>query len=370
MLLHRDSIDTGLEDNSIDTIITDPPYGLSFMGHRWDYDVPGVEYWEEALRVAKPGAFLLSFGGTRTFHRLTCAIEDAGWEIRDCIVWLYGDGSIPKSYNIGKGMQKKGLGSEWDGWGTALKPSWEPIIVAMAPREGAYIDNALKWGVAGLWIDGARVPANGEKIENCSFTDGMKPWGNGAGDSFITTYHQQGRYPRNVIRDGSFDDMFPDTRPGNFPRKRNIPHGGNVYGKYGDELPPYRELDAGSAARFYYCAKVRPRDRHKGCEDLLWIKKDGKYAPATKEEWESASERATGNIHPTIKPLALVEYLVKLTRTPSGGTVLDMFCGSGTTCVAAIRQGRQFIGIDNDIVSITIAEARIEHERWQNQRLI
>lgn len=181
-----------MEPDSIDTIITDPPYGLGFMGKEWDHGVPGIPFWEAALRVAKPGAILLAFGGTRTSHRLACAIEDAGWEIRDTIVWLYASG-FPKSHSIGKALdraagKKRGVvgvvdragkkvgtygafagpspittpatdaAKLWDGWGTALAPSHEPIILAMKPRDGTFASNACKWGCAGLNIDGARIP--------------------------------------------------------------------------------------------------------------------------------------------------------------------------------------------------------------------
>ena len=140
-----------LEDNSLDCILTDPPYALSFMKRKWDKDLPPLEIWEEALRICKPGAHLLAFGGSRTYHRLTCAIEDAGWQIRDCLMWIYGSG-YPKSLSFGKK-----IGGEWKGYGTGLKPSHEPIVMAMKPLDGTFLQNAEKWSVAGINIDANRI---------------------------------------------------------------------------------------------------------------------------------------------------------------------------------------------------------------------
>lgn len=195
------SVLPSLEANSIDTVITDPPYGISFMGEDWDYGVPGVHFWQEIIRAAKPGAMLLAFGGTRTHHRLMTAIEDAGWEIRDCLIWLYGSG-FPKSLDISKAIDKEKLinrdilgytinarpnrvgkktklsglqtiGGEitapsstaaklWSGYGTALKPAWEPIVLAMKPLDGTFSQNAQKWGVAGINVDGGRIESGTE----------------------------------------------------------------------------------------------------------------------------------------------------------------------------------------------------------------
>jgi len=396
-----------LEDNSIDSIVTDPPYGLSFIGKDWDHGVPGEAFWREALRVAKPGAHLLAFGGTRTHHRLMCAIEDAGWEIRDCLGWLYGSG-FPKSLDVSKAIDKvngegnrlhkftawmrttgltarqlddvtgtnmgghyltaasqpaiptaelwgklrplcgdippwvdelvrrveaerevvghktAGMGSgntfgmlqsegdnanadkvvpitapatpeavRWNGWGTALKPAWEPIVLARKPLIGTVAQNVLEHGTGALNIDGCRVGT----LENSNGGGYSK---NFKGSSFLAyggkrEYQQpSGRFPANLIHDGS------DEVEAVFPK---------------------------NASRFFYCAKA------------------------------SSSERGEGNNHPTVKPLALMRYLCRLV-TPPDGVVLDPFCGSGSTLVGALQEGFRYLGIEKDPDYVNIAYHR------------
>ncbi len=339
-----------MKAGSVDTIITDPPYGLSFMGESWDHGVPGVPFWVAALRVAKPGAMLFAFGGTRTQHRLTVAIEDAGWEIRDVIMWVYGSG-FPKSLNFGKSMAAQ----EWKGWGTALKPAWEPIIVAMNPLAGTFAENAQRHGVAGLWIDGGRVSVD-------PFVDDMlrtttrgkrqsETWENGSGfrneKNQVTGVPPAGRWPANLIHDGSPEvvALFPETGKSAGGRVANISQTSSIYGNgngLGQDLsadsvrgdPGYG--DAGSAARFFYCAKASKAERTNG----------GRVQ----------------NGHPTVKPLALMEYLCTLSRTPAGGVVLDPFMGSGSTCIGAMRTKRDFVGIELQHEYIEIARRRIEQE--------
>jgi site-specific DNA-methyltransferase (adenine-specific) len=318
----------------IDSVVTDPPYGLSFMGKAWDHGVPGVPFWEAALRVAKPGAMLLAFGGTRTFHRLTCAIEDAGWEIRDCLMWLYGSG-FPKSHDISKAMGNK----LWHGWGTALKPAWEPIILAMKPLAGTFAANAAEHGVAGLHIDGCRIHSG-------TSSGGDKSGGTALGQGSGWNQHENrttgidrsmaaGRWPANVILDEEAGAMLDEQSgesqsPATYTRTTKSEnktayspgigeHAGSVSLNYGDK---------GGASRFFYCAKA------------------------------SKSEKGAGNTHPTVKPLKLMEYLCKLTATPTGGVVLDPFCGSGSTLVAAQNVGRDFIGIELNSEYVEIARAR------------
>lgn len=323
----------GMEPNSVDSIITDPPYGLLFMGKDWDHGIPGIPFWQAALRVAKPGAILMAFGGTRTFHRLACAIEDAGWEIRDTMMWVYGSG-FPKSHN---------LDGDFDGWGTALKPAWEPIIIAMKPCDGTFAQNAEKWGVAGFWIDGGRIPiGEGDNIyAKNPHTLGTIGENGIYGAGKPTMYEVgKGRWPANLIHDGSDEvvGLFPMTNGGALriaTRQRNkgwcnsSPGGGvEAIDNFGD---------SGSAARFFYAAK------------------------------SSRSERTCGgtveNGHPTCKPVSLMRYLCRLTKTPTGGVVLDPFMGSGTTGVAAIMEGRDFIGIEKEPEYMAIAERRIENAR-------
>uniref|UniRef100_A0A6H2A215 Putative methyltransferase n=1 Tax=viral metagenome TaxID=1070528 RepID=A0A6H2A215_9ZZZZ len=299
-----------LEANSIDSIVTDPPYGLSFMGKDWDHGVPGSPFWIEALRVAKPGAFMLAFGGTRTFHRLAVAIEDAGWEIRDTIGWIYGQG-FPKSHDISKAIDKvagaeRELGSEnpnwrssrsniacpqgvlsaritapaidaarqWEGWGTALKPAWEPIIVARKPIEGTVANNVLRWGTGGINIDGCRVGTsqNDKNIRiNPTKSNGLKSVF-GIGDvNYGRGPATKGRWPANICHDGSDEvvGLFPNTGSGHSPKySKANPFGGN-------NDSPHNEHyfnDSGSAARFFYCAKSSKSDRNLGLDNTRTIK--------------------------------------------------------------------------------------------------
>ena len=315
----------GLEDNTIDSIVTDPPYGLSFMGKDWDHGIPGVVFWQEALRIAKPGCHLLAFGGTRTFHRLAVAIEDAGWDIRDTVMWVYGSG-FPKSHNL------KG---EWQGYGTALKPAWEPVIVARKPLEGTVANNVLKWGTGALNIDGCRVPLNGDKPY--SYPNGS---GGSHGPVPIRIHYDnpvygnpQGRFPANLIHDGS------DAVVSGFPN---------------------------DTSRFFYCAKASKSERNMGCEGLEERKRD-----ASRHVGQPSMNGGDGNPynrgakplannHPTVKPLALMRYLCRLV-TPPDGVVLDPFCGSGSTLVGALQEGFRYIGIEKDPDYVNIAYARTKH---------
>lgn len=369
-----------LPANSIDSIVTDPPYGLEFMGKGWDRGVPGVEFWTEALRVLKPGGHLLAFGGTRTFHRLTVAIEDSGFEIRDCLGWIYGSG-FPKSHNISKaidraagaereiiGRQKaqgntRGKGAaghyangltavngyeivkdgwnltapatpeaaEWEGWGTALKPAWEPIILARKSLAGTVAENVLEFRTGGLNIDGARIsgePTPINKLENWSgFGQEKRP-------NYIQEMNTAGRWPANILHDGSEEaiGIFPETtsgilKPSHFSKasEANCLNGSN------QARHPRAEFggDSGSAARFFYCAKA------------------------------SKADREAGNIHPTVKPSALMRYLCRLVTAP-GGLILDPFAGSGSTGKAAIAEGFRFVGAELDPAYAEIARARCE----------
>lgn len=335
---------TVLADNSVDTIITDPPYGIRFMGKAWDgadiektmaskhhgkregastaagtYDLSlsanqafqlWCEEWaKEMIHVVKPGGFMLVFGGTRTFHRMVAGIEDAGWEIRDCMMWLYGSG-FPKSHN---------LHDKFEGWGTALKPAWEPIIVAMKPTEGTFAENAERWGVSGLNIDGSRI---GTEVLP------QHPRGDAVNTSFMSggsTPERTGRWPANLILD-------------------------EEVGKVLDEQSGIE------ASRFFYCAKSSKSERNAGCDALeariaggLEGRADGSPGTQTKNR----------NIHPTVKPLKLMEYLCTLTKTPTGGIVLDPFAGSGTTLLAAKNTGREYIGIEQNPEYFQIIKARL-----------
>ncbi len=344
-----------LQANSVDACVTDPPYGLKFMGKSWDHGVPGIEYWTEVLRLLKPGGHLLSFGGTRTYHRMVCAIEDAGFEIRDQIQWIYGSG-FPKSHNVSKGIDKaagywrgragavkpetvgqveKGTeyertdkgepttdaAKEWDGWGTALKPANEPIVVARKPlSEKTVVANVLRWGTGAINIDGCRIP--GVKPQVTQSINSNPTSFSVAKERRISGNPNEGRWPANVIHDGSEEVMEAFARFGERPTSKpgttaKVPKfSGDVYGSSKTAQIEWGYGDSGTAARFFYCAKASKKERR-------------------------------GSKHPTVKPLALMRYLVCLV-TPPGGTVLDPFAGSGTTGEAAILEGMGYVLIEKD----------------------
>ena len=334
MIINADNIETlrAMEPDSVDSIVTDPPYGLSFMAKRWDYDVPTVELWAECLRVLKPGGHLLAFAGTRTQHRMAVRIEDAGFEIRDMIAWVYGSG-FPKSRNIGKTLP------EWDGWGTGLKPSHEPVTVARKPFRGTVAANVLEHGTGGINVDGCRVGARSENESRWSRT-GSKAGGNVAmsGANYARGPKNEagvGRWPANLIHDGSPEvmELFPATAKG-------------------------------SSARFFYCPKASRKEREAGLDDFAPKQQDETRAEGSpggdNPRNRGAKKRANG--HPTVKPVALMRYLCRLV-TPPGGLVLDPFAGSGTTGIAACAEGFRFIGIEISEEYANIAKARINHER-------
>ncbi|MBV4490918.1 DNA-methyltransferase [Pseudomonas oryzicola] len=368
-----------MPDNSIDSIVTDPPYGLSFMGKRWGYDVPSVNIWAECLRVLKPGGHLLAFAGTRTQHRMAVRIEDAGFEIRDMIAWVYGSG-FPKSHN---------LGGAWQGWGTALKPALEPITMARKPLIGTVATNVLTHGTGALNIDGCRigdsksVPASlsraaaGNSLSGSADGSLRRETGDESGRD-----PNVGRWPANLIHDGSpvALEQFPDA-PGQLAnastnseaRKTQNAYGAMRRGR-GEEpsanssnaglvgfrmKPGERRMDSGSAARFFYCAKASRADRNDG---LPVGEQPAVAAGATMRERENADwPKRNGNHHPTVKPTDLMAYLLRLV-TPPGGTALDPFMGSGSTGKAAMREGFNFIGCELDPEYLAIAKGRIEHE--------
>lgn len=284
-----------MADWSIDSIVTDPPYGIKFMGKSWDYDIPSGDIWKQCLRVLKPGGHLLSFAGTRTQHRMASRIEDAGFEIRDMIAWVYSQG-FPKSHN-----------GPWGG--TALKPAIEPITVARKPVAGTVAENFADFGTGGISIDECRVHSEPE------------------------ISGQIGRWPANIIHDGSNEvrGYFPDSN-GQCGDLKETGRDRPSSGRFGDMAPPLphaaRVEQDKSASRFFYCAKV------------------------------SKAERGAGNNHPTVKPIELMRYLARLV-TPKGGILLDPFAGSGTTGIACRLEGIRFIGIEMDVESHRIATARI-----------
>ena len=341
-----------LPDGSVDSIVTDPPYGLSFMGKKWDYDVPSVEIWAACLRVLKPGGHLLAFAGTRTQHRMAVRIEDAGFDIRDMIAWVYGSG-FPKSLDVSKAIAKADPGAgdsaAWQGWGTAFKPALEPITVARKPLIGTVAANVLAYGTGALNIDGCRVPS-GDNLNGGAYSGGNKRAEDAT--SYVTGVNAgvfvppTGRWPANLIHDGSEEvlALFPDSKgqQGDVSGKEASRTGGagtNCYGEFGRVPAPKREDGGGSAARFFYCAKTSKKDRE------------------------------AGNDHPTVKPTDLMRYLCRCVTKP-GGIVLDPFMGSGSTGKAAMLGGFRFIGIERDDKSFDIACDRIEAALAANPALV
>lgn len=409
--------------DSVDSIVTDPPYELNFMHKGWDSS--GIAFqastWEKCLSVLKPGGYLLAFGGSRTYHRIACAIEDAGFEIRDTIIWMYGSG-FPKSLNVAKGVEAKlttggaspknqritsmgedyeptgqtdyhhGLmfknnddtyvhndgnmgfthpeSQKWRGWGTALKPAYEPIIVARNPCEGTCVDNVLKYGVGGINIDECRV----ETTDTYSYKRcGGSSFGIGKGNDGTREYSAEsnplGRYPSNIIL--TYDDSDYKEVCGGMPETENNTKShlaknsdNNVNFNASKIVNIIGYSDAGSASRYFYCAKASARDRDEGCDDLEdgllhrvnsgGLENDPKFMPIVRK-----------NIHPTVKPCDLMQYLVRLV-TPKGGTVLDPFNGSGSTGKAVMYENRDrasrynYIGIELTPEYLPISDARIK----------
>lgn len=408
-IYHGDCIEVliGFDNNSIDSIVTDPPYGISFMGKHWDYDVPGVDVWKECLRVLKPGGHLLSFGGSRTYHRMAVNIEDAGFEIRDQIMWVYGSG-FPKSLNVGKAVDKlmgnerevvgerhrnvkpyddlngwndnnttgdfeytKG-NSDFEGWGTALKPAHEPIVLARKPiSEKSIAENCLRWGTGGLNIDGCRVDTITDSDKN-NFHQNRKVVKEYKADDTLyelgmktvsTAQNPQGRFPANFIHDGSqmVLDLFPETKSGTGAIRKNAK---GLFGLGGDNEANVEYGDSGSAARYFYCAKASKADRDEGLEELPDMLKLTQMRSANgtgdKNFDGGFTDTIRKNHHPTVKPTTLMQYLCRLV-TPKNGTVLDPFMGSGSTGKAAVREGFSFIGIEREPEYVEIAKARIEY---------
>jgi hypothetical protein len=409
-------------DNRFDSIVCDPPYELGFMGKKWDASgiAYSVDLWREVLRVLKPGGHLLAFGGSRTYHRMTCAIEDAGFEVRDSLHWVYGTG-FPKSLNVSKAIddaagatrevvgyrpiaypdsdcwgtpnsgtmkgvqQREVLGKDnrtrqqqqqitapsteaakqWDGWGTALKPAHEPIVMARKPLTGTVSQNVLEWGTGALNIDACRIGTESTRRTSNAGTNG-EGWGMGA--SAHVNGSDSGRWPANILFDEDAAAEL-DAQSGTSKSSAHVRHCSAIAEQTSKGAESYKETkgisDSGGASRFFYVAKPSRKERDLGC-DHLPAKSGGEATDREDGSIGTQNPRAgagrTGgakNFHPTVKPVELMRYLVRLV-TPPGGTVLDPFAGSGTTGMAARLEGVGFIGVEREPEYCVIAASRIK----------
>lgn len=373
-----------LEADSVHAVVTDPPYHLlagkgeaangaspdkkqrevkGFMGMKWDGGAVAFDpaTWVKVLRVMKPGAYLVAFGGTRTYHRLACAIEDAGFEIRDQLGWMFGTG-------FPKGTDKAKIPEAWQGFNTALKPAWEPIVLARKPYPGTLAVNLEAHGCGALNIDGCRIAVEDEQYaRNCSGDRGHEENRERVMDFGMTAgkASKLGRWPANLMHDGSDEVLahFPDDAGAAAPvHRRSADKFSTIYGEFKgcvDEEGSTFQGDRGSAARFFYCPKADREDREHGLSDhekkpLLWS--SGEKSPGTFQS--PNTDRSARNHHPTVKPTELMRWLVRLV-TPLGGSILDPFMGSGSTGRAATLESFDFIGIEAEAKYVELARARI-----------
>lgn len=364
MIHHGDCLEVvaGMESESVDAIVTDPPYGLGFMGKEWDALPPGLPWAEQCLRVLRPGGHLVAFGGSRTIHRLVCAVEDAGFEIRDMLSWCFGSG-FPKSHN---------LSGEWEGFGTALKPAWEGITLARKPFKGTVAGNVLEHGTGALNIDGCRVGTGGDKTPAPTKRRDSSPWFTTADRENLGGNDSLGRWPANLILDEIAGAVL-DGQSGESISRQGKPGRAGVPGEgWGIGTAVGTEHnDSGGASRFFYTAKAGRGERNAGltadqpnkgfrtrrCVECgTNVPAPGSCGCDAGVEW--VEPKPVGNGHPTVKPIDVMRWLVRLV-TPPGGTVLDPFTGSGTTGIAAGLEGFGFIGIEREAEYLAIAEARI-----------
>jgi len=406
-----------LPDNEFDALLCDPPYGFSFMGKAWDYDVPSVDVWREALRVLKPGAPLIAFGGTRTFHRIAVGIEDAGFELRDVLSWMYGSG-FPKSLDVSKAIDKAAgaerevvgekrtpdgklysarvpnssgeyndecnhssmsgqtrhntaitapatdLARQWAGYGTALKPAVEPAILARKPLDGTVANNVARWGVGGLAIDACRIEGVKPQVTQGINTNGTSF--KGAKKRRLSGDPNEGRWPANVCLDEEAAALL-DAQAGDRP---STPYRENV--AEGAVLPMKRRTaggysDNGGPSRFFYTAKVSTKEREYGCEHFpqrtageMTAREDGSDGLSSPR---SGAGRGGGarNTHPTLKPISLTTWLATLIRPPrADATLLVPYSGAGSEMIGALRAGWSAVfGIEGEAEYVQIAHARI-----------
>ena len=408
-----------LPDNSVDSVVTDPPYGISFLGSQWDYDVPSVELWKECYRVLKPGGYLLSFGSSRTYHRMAVKVEDAGFEIRDQIMWIYGSG-FPKSHNVGKSVDKlqgnervfssnnpnhresdalyklgfqggKGNGiitkgqSDWEGFGTALKPAHEPIVMARKPFKGSVAKNVLKWATGGINIDDCRIEFEDSKnpATNPLYrqeNDYKMPKKGEASNGVVSFTSSKnkisslGRFPANIIFDEEagmvLDEQSGITSQGHWSKTKTT-----GFGKFGNGKTIYNGIGKkdelkGGASRFFYCPKPSKKEKEEGLENLedKLLSRVNKGGLENDPRWEPKLRK---NNHSTVKPVKLMRYLIRLVTPRIGGTIIDPFFGSGTTGKSALREDNdyKFIGIEKEKEYFNIAVERCQFEHEQSLKV-
>jgi len=410
-IVHADSLEFmgRMKNDCVDAIVTDPPYGLKFMGKEWDRGLPGVPFWEQALRILKPGGYLQACGGPRTYHRLASAIEDSGFEIRDCLQWLFGSG-FPKSHNVALGIDKQfGHGNRgraiptastyqatdtdrenkltankvgayepkteaaapWVGWGSALKPAYEPIVMARKPFKGTLADNVLTHGTGALNIDGCRVETDENLGRLCTAQD-PSSYSLHNKTEYVDNSTGKGRWPANIALDSEAASML-DAQTGErksrgkYTRSLNNSLTKSDHGFLGknatfDRSNKYAN-ETGGASRFFYTAKASKKEREAGLENFTpHTVSDGREVECDNAYQRGKTERR--NTHPTVKPIDLMRYLVRLV-TPPGGLVLDPFCGSGSTGCAAVLEGFRFVGIEKKSEFVELAKARIAHYEWR-----
>lgn len=394
-----------MQDNSIDFIVTDPPYGISFKGREWDKQIPSLDYWREMLRICKPGAMMAVAGLPRMIHRLTCAVEDAGWEIRDMIMYLFGSG-FPKSLDVSKAIDKaKGLEREiigrkaderyassrkrsfnpenptstlgsgdggiltapssalaktFSGYGTTLKPAWEGWIIAMKPLDGTFAQNAEKWGVAGINIDESRIGTNENWVVKRRNNRGLNwDW-----NACLSESHPAARWPANLLLDEESTEMLDQMTGKLSPSKKRKWKNGYGENVFDHGLKPKVIEggcdDSGGESRFFYCAKASKAERNRGCDGIA-LKAGGSNAKGYVKDVVNGYDRnkPVNNNHPTVKPIALMKYIIKLLAPPGNPILLDPFAGSGSTLVAAKELAIEAVGIERSAEYCEIANARI-----------
>jgi DNA modification methylase len=408
-IFHGDNIDVlrTLPDNSIDSCVTDPPYGLKFMNKKWDHNVPSVEFWKEVYRVLKPGGYVLSFGGARTYHRMAINVEDAGFEVRDQLMWVYGSG-FPKSHNVGlsidkslghpdrghrisvasrthpdgtiepngeklKAYEAKSVEAEkWEAWGTNLKPAHEPILMARKPFKGSVAKNVLLLNTGGINIDDCRISyvSNYDKKHQADIRKGFGTFFGGNGISKSDQIELDGRFPANIFFDEEagklLDEQSGITSQGHWSKSKTTGFGSFGNGKSIYNGVGKKDNIKSGASKFFYCPKPSKKEREEGLDNeprIITGRDEGQDNRNVPQKLRNSKRK---NTHSTVKPVALMQYLIRLV-TPKGGITIDPFAGSGTSPKATIREGNfKFIAIEKEKEYFDISVGRCQYEYEQS----